>query len=692
MTKILCVDIETCSAASIRNGNAAYSEHESTRVWCVSFGIASTKHEKPTVYTWTPGQQLPKKIAQYIERGGLLLAHNAGFEMAIWRNILAPKFGWPLPKIEQWRDTQAVGVAANLPVSLEGLAKVFKGSPGKDMTGNKLMRSLAVATWNETHQRYDYPDSGDDAMLPELRRLIEYCEADVLATLFVWWRLPPMHSFELNVWHIDQRINQRGVGIDQEFVEKMANMAEMRKDLLATDVFRITGSLCANSTNPHALKLWLKDEGIELPVVAKRNKETGEVEKKETLAKDAVEKMLDVGDLEGAVYAVLDNRIEANKSASLAKLKRVPQMVSKDGRLRGALRYSIAHTGRWAGSGIQVHNLPKDKRSNKRSEHVRGLVRKGALNTLLLSEERPLDAMSQSLRAMLVAAPGKDLIAADYSAIEARVLAWLADAKPVLDIFDAGGDVYVSAAATIIGKAVEKVTKQDRQLGKVCTLALGYQMGVLKFIDTARRAPYWVTLDRKEAYRVQRAWRDNNPEIVAFWKEIEEACQNAVGNKGTVFEVGPHLKVRCNKKALMIQLPSGRVLRYWRPQVKRVKKEIVSVDEHGELVKNEFESMELQFFTVGKNKSRMTRESTYGGKLTENVTQAVARDLLAYALVALDSRGFDVVLHVHDSAAAEVDAGTRSVEEFCRRMGETPKWAAGCPVATEGYRSKFFKG
>lgn len=685
--KILCVDIETCSAADIKQGNDAYAQHESTRVWCVSFAAASKKGEKPTVFTWVPGMELPASIRKWITAGKLMLAHNAGFEMAIWRHILAPVFGWPAYKIEQWRDTQATAVAANLPVTLEGVAKVFKGSPGKDMAGNAEMRKLMKASWCDAFQRYVYPEPTDE----QIKRLITYCENDVIATLFVWWRMPPMINTELRLWHIDQRINQRGVAIDQEFVTQMANMAERRKELLASDVFRITGSLCANSTNPHALKLWLREMDVDLPVVAKKNN-AGETKKVETLSKDAVEKMLGEGNLNGAVRAVLDNRIEANKSTSLAKLKRVPKMVSSDGRLRGALRYSIAHTGRWASSGIQVHNMPKDKREDDRSEHVRRLIRTQNIDALLLTEERPLEAMSESLRAMLIAAPGHDLIAADYSAIEARVVAWLADSKPILDVFAAGEDIYIKAAATVMDIAVEKVTKQDRQLGKVCTLALGYGMGVLKFIDTARKAPYRVEMSRKEAYRVQRAWRENNPEIVQFWKELEDACQAAVNNRNTPIKVGPHLRIRCTKSALLIRLPSGRVLRYWQPRVKKAKKEIVAVDADGELVVHEFESMELQFKTVGKDKKSMVWESTYGGKLVENVTQAVARDLLGDALVKLEDKGFPIVLHVHDSAAAEVPAGERSVDEFEYWMGDKPKWAAGCPVKTEGYRSKHFQG
>lgn len=685
---ILCVDIETCSAASIKQGNDAYAEHESTRVWCVSFAWQDSKKGRLRKWSWRPGMKLHPQLRDWIASGNVMLAHNAGFEMAIWRHILTPQFGWPLYEIVQWRDTQACSVAANLPVTLEGVARVFKGSPGKDMAGNAEMRKLMKAEWDEAFQRYVYPEPTK----AQYDRLVTYCENDCIATLFVWWRVPQLSHVELAVWHLDQQINQRGVCIDTMFVEQMARMAEQRKALLSDDVFRITGSLCANSTNPHALKLWLKGMEIDLPVTTKKDKETGETKTVETLSKDAVQGLLDVGDLDGAVRAVLDNRIEANKSTSLAKLKRVPTMVGSDGRLRGAFRYCIATTGRWASSGIQVHNLPKDKRDEWRGSHVRDMIRNGALETLLLTEARPLEAMSESLRAMLVSAPGCDFVAADFSAIEARVVAWLAGSHDALAVFAAGQDIYIDAAAKVKGIDVSEVTKQDRQLGKVCTLALGYGMGVLKFIDTARSAPYHVELDRKEAWRAHRAWRDANPAIVGFWNELEKACQTAVINRGTKINVGAHITVVCNKRALLIRLPSGRVLRYWYPKVKKTKKEIVAVNAEGELATHEFESMELSFKTVGKNKTSMVRESTYGGKLVENVTQAVARDLLANSMLTLDAAGYELVLHVHDSAVAEVAEGEGSVEEFERLMDETPEWAAGCPVATEGYRAKHFQG
>lgn len=294
----------------------------------------------------------------------------------------------------------------------------------------------------------------------------------------------------------------------------------------------------------------------------------------------------------------------------------------------------------------------------------------------------PLEVMSWSLRSVLAAPPGKEIIGADFSAIEARCLAWLAGQQDVLDVLaDPKRDIYVEDAKAI--------GSDSRQLGKVCRLALGYGMGPIKFADTA--AGYGIKLPLKEARRVTLLWRKNNPSIVDLWETLEAACKDAIASPGRVLPVGSFVKVAASKECLMVRLPSGRTIRYWQPSTRLVNKKIQTVDEEGEIITLERESLELRFFTVGIDKVTMVPESTYGGKLVENITQAVARDLLAYALVALDDR-YPVVGHVHDSIVSEVPVGTGSVEEFCEIMATGPPWAPGLPLAASGYRSTRFKG
>ena len=304
------------------------------------------------------------------------------------------------------------------------------------------------------------------------------------------------------------------------------------------------------------------------------------------------------------------------------------------------------------------------------------------LDALKFLVDRPLEAVSWSLRSMICAAPGKELIAADWSAIEARVVAWLAGQADVLAVFARGEDIYVKAAADVGSK--------NRQLGKVCTLALGYGMGVLTFISTA--AGYNIGLAPKEARRIQKAWRDANSAIVGFWKAIEEAAKLAIEQPGTVFTAGK-IRAVSSKGCLGLVLPSGRTLRYWKPSVVMAKRKIQVVDDDGVIEEKEIEREEIRFFTMAQDKSSMAEESTYGGKLAENATQAVARDLLAAATVRVDRvKPYEIVMHVHDSLAAEVPAGAGDVDEFCRLLATPPPWAGGLPLAAEGYRSRYFRG
>lgn len=295
---------------------------------------------------------------------------------------------------------------------------------------------------------------------------------------------------------------------------------------------------------------------------------------------------------------------------------------------------------------------------------------------------KPLEVLSWSLRSVIAASPGKEIIGADFSAIEARVLAWLAGQDDVLAVLaDPKRDLYVEDARAI--------NSDSRQLGKVCRLALGYSMGPIKFRDTAKT--YGIDLALKEARRITLLWRKNNAHIVSLWEDLERACLDAVFAPRTLRSVGPFLKVAATPECLLIRLPSGRAIRYWRPSVRKVTKTIQTVDEEGEIVEMERESTVLRFYTAGMDGSGMAPEETYGGKLVENVTQAVARDLLGYAVLQLDP-SYPVVVHVHDSIASEVPCGTGSVEEFCKIMATSPAWAPGLPLAAEGYRATRFKG
>lgn len=688
---IIGVDIETCSAADLGDYGAwAYSLHPSTIVYVVSFCYTEGA-SVGAVWRWYPGQGLPPELCDYLAAGGQLLAHNAGFEHAIWSNILERDYAFPALNLEQWRDTQPVGHECNLPSKLEGLAGALGTPVQKDTEGARLMKRLAVA--REENGEFVYPHCTDI----DLERLSLYCDDDVLAMMGAWLKMKPLSVLEERVRRLDQRINARGVFLDQAFARKVRKLAEKRSGRLAAAAQTASDWALDDAVAAPALKRWLKHRGVAVPTVRKKNK-AGKWYDSETTDKRALGILLERADLPDDVRDVLNLRLEATKATSLGKLKRVETMVGADGRLRNAFQYCAANTGRWSSHGLQVHNLPKDKLSPAASKLVSAAIEQQDLDLLEIAETRPLAALSSKLRSVLSAAPGHDLIAADFSSVEACVCAWLAGQQDKLeflhDYFREIGRFRRGARTTkpqdLYEFAAESIGSDSRQLGKVAELALQYGMGDPKFASTA--TDWGVPLELKQAARVKRAWRGTNVMIVRFWKELENAAKAAVTARGSLHRVGK-LLVYANESCLFVQLPSGRRLRYWKPSVVVTTKKVKYVDkETEELVETEIEGPELRFWTQNPAKNGMTLETTYGGKLVENATQAVSRDLLAESMLRLEAASYPLVAHVHDSAASEVLAGAGDVDEFCFIMAQVPAWGEGCPIDADGYRDKRFRG
>lgn len=654
------IDLETASAADLKSCGAwAYSLHPSTRVLCAVFGRLRPDGTVET-RSWEPGQPVPR-----IAASDTMLAHNCTFERAIWQNVLTPRCGWPVMPAA-WEDTQAHAAAANLPVTLEGLGKALGAPVQKDIEGHNLMKQMCwldpVMRDGELH--YENPND-----TPANRaRLLAYCETDVVSMFAIWQRVPRMIVREKLVWELDQRINTRGLYLDREFVKRMQAMVQIRKRHLVGEAIDVSDGGLQNSTNPHRLKAWLKDQGH---AVKSSDRET-------------VLRVLATLEDDPQVRTVLENRLEASKAASLAKLNKVEQLVDpRDGRLRNSLQFCAAHTGRWSSRGLQIHNLPKDRRDKKIAAQCRELLVAGDVDGLIAIGQRPLEAASLALRSMIAAAPGHELIGADFSAIEARVIAWLAGQEDVVEAFrDPRRDVYVESAA--------KSGSTSRDYGKFKVLAMGYGMGPVKALAEAPK--YKLKLTPKEARKAVSDYRKENAEVKAFWGACETAVKAAIRSPGTVHPIGPYLKAAATDVCLLVQLPSGRAIRYWRPGIRKVVKTFEIIEEDGSISRTAPKEVEeICFFTASENAVEMDQEATYGGELAENFSSAVARDCLAEALVRLDSR-YPTVIHVHDSIASEVPEGTGSVEEFCSIMAQVPTWAPGLPLRAEGYRDKRFRG
>lgn len=682
---ILGLDIETCSAVDIKDGAPAYAAHPSTKVWCAVFVLSSSWKRALNTFRWTPGCELPAWVTDHCKAGRPVLAHYVGFEDAILEHILCPRQGWPKIHPHRWVDSAALAAACALPQALENLGETIGAETLKDAEGKKLMLSLAKAKPGTEPDTWVYPD-----VTPEqLNRLLDYCEKDVLCSLDCYWKLPKLPAAEANIVVLDRIINHRGVQIDLPFAESMAKLARKRETQLGIELVEMTEDL-ARLTGVAAMTDWLMEQGVEVPKVV-RHRADGTFESTHSLGRGVIADLLKSDDLPPQARRVLEIRAEASRLTSLAKIPRVKRMVSADGRLRGALRYGGAHTLRWSSKGIQLHNLARPSKAfRKVAPAFREAVVAGDIDAAT-AVWPVLEGLSYSLRSLVVAPPGKDLIGGDFAAIEARVLAWLVGQEDKLEVFrrfDATPPGPARDALDPYLIAAKKQGSEVRDFGKVLELALGYGMGEIRLQETARTM-VGLNLSLKECRKAKLGWRALNPLVPIFWQEIEDAFRDAITDPTAEIMVG-RVRVTGSASCIRIWLPSGRALHYWRPSTKNVIRKMKTVDAEGEIVESEVQMNEIRFYTAGGD--GMELESTYGGKLCENIVQAIARDLLRDALIRLAVTDYRVVLHVHDSICAEVSEGAGSVEDFCGIMAEAPQWAAGLPIAVEGYRSRHFKG
>lgn len=652
----LHIDFETYSAADLPVcGLDNYASDPTTGVHCMAFCF----DDEPVSVWIKPANLVFTRVMDHIKNGGIVVAHNAAFELAIWNKVCAPKYGWPILSPKQMRCTMAQAYAMSLPGSLEKAAAALGIPQQKDLAGARTMMQLAKS---KTDGTFWTPEEAPE----KFQRLYDYCKQDVEVERALDHRMMQLSEQEQQVWVLDQIINQRGIRVDLPSIENAIAMVEAEKARLDAAMLRTTGGVVGKCSEVQLLVKWIRTQGVEIKGLAKA---------------DVLDSLS--GDLPERVRAALNLRKEAAKS-STAKLLAMKNRASRDGRVRGCFQYHGASTGRWAHRGIQPGNLPRPRKLTKDDDENVRLVYE--INDLISRNEHRLidmlygptmDALADSVRGMIIANPGHELVAMDFSAIEARVLAWLAGQESVLDIFRTHGKIYEHAASGIYRKPLEEVTKAERQIGKVAVLALGYGGGVGAFQSMAR--VYGVKVEDSLADEIKRAWRDSHAKIVHYWHDLESAAINAV-ELGCVCKAGAagrQVVFKKNGSFLWCKLPSGRVLCYPYPVIKEL-----------ETPWGEMRSA-LHFMSVNGVTNKWEETKTYGGSLSENITQAVARDLLAEAMLRLEQNGYPVVMHVHDEAVVEIPASasndvTQHIEEI---MAEVPAWAAGLPVAAEGWRA-----
>ena len=640
------VDFETRSTVDLkRTGVYRYAQDKTTDVWCMAYAFDDAD---PKV--WRPVDELDPELVEYVKNGGELRAWNANFERTIWNDILAKKYGWPKTEVEQWVCTASEARAMALPGSLDLAAQVLGVQEQKDKEGANLMLRMARPRRVEPDGSIIWWD------VPErVLRLVEYCKQDVRTEVAIAKAIRRLTPQEQEVFWLDQKINDRGVMVDTKLAKAAKKLAAKATLEANRAVYDLTHGKVAKVTNVARLTDWLKEQGLQVT----------------SLGKDALRELQTLS--EGKVSEVLSLRADAGKS-SVAKLDSMLEAACRDSRVRGLLLYHGAATGRWAGRLVQPQNFPRGNVADP--EQYIDLILAGEYEAL--DAAHPImDIVSSLLRSCLVSAENKRLIAADFAAIEARVLAWLADEKLLLETFRTGGDVYKVMASKIYSIPVDAIEKHQRQVGKMAILGLGYGMGAKKFIDSCK-AQAGIELTEEQAKTVVQLYRNTNKNIVGLWQALNQGAIQAVKNQGSIQEVGL-IKFTQRGGYLWCVLPSKRPLAYARPRI--VERE-TPWGTTNEAVS--FEGMDS--FT-----KKWGRHDLYGGLITENVVQAVARDIMAEAMLRLEANGYPIIMSVHDELVAEVPEGFGSVAQFVSLMSELPSWAEGCPIDAEGYESKRYK-
>nr|WP_068432507.1 DNA polymerase [Magnetospirillum sp. XM-1]CUW38818.1 Putative Phage-like DNA polymerase\ len=660
-------DIETRGAVDLRKtGVYVYAQDPSTAVWCACYAFG----DEP-VQVWVEGQPCPPRIVEHVLAGGAIYAHNAAFERILWEFVLGPKYGWPVPKLEQFFCTMAMASVMALPRGLGDAAKALGLDVQKDDAGRRVMLQMCKPRNNAAVRATgDAPIWWNSA--EKLEKLIAYCKIDVEVERALTQRLKPLSDEERAIYLLDQKLNDRGVLVDMAAVKAASVVVEATAAKLNKELAKLTRHAVTSASQVAKMVAWLREQGVQAEKLDKQT--VGDlIEEDEDLVV-----MGDPNAMPPVARRVLEIRREAAKS-STAKLAAFAGRTCADGRMRANLLYHGASTGRWSGQGAQLQNLPRPSLKPKQQEFALGLFADHSPELVDLLVGPPMSVVSDCLRGIIVAPEGMELMACDFSNIEGRVVAWLAGQNDLVELFRSGGKIYEEMAGFIYDKPASEITKDgiERQLGKTAVLGCGYGMGAAKFQATCEKQG--IGIDDDLAKLAVAKYREKNDRIVAFWYDIEDAAIEAVRNPGQPVK-HRHITYGFDGKYLRCLLPSGRKLWYARPRI--------------EMDEKFFGKEGLTYLGVNSLTKKWGVQRTYGGRLVENITQAVARCLLASAMLRLEAAGYRSVLTVHDEIVAEVPEGWGSVSEMERLMSEVPAWAQVgrvLPVAAEGWRGKRYR-
>ncbi len=702
-------------------GASAYTQHESAEVLCMAYNLKAGEPKK----LWIPGMPPPQDLFDHIAARLPLEAHNSSFEYHVWVNICVPKMGWPELPQELLRCSASKCRAHGLPGALKDAGTALSIVKQKDKDGTRLLNKFSKPrnpTKNDLRRRIHPSQDPEDA-----NRLYAYCVRDIEAESEISERVPDLQPDELELWITDQRMNYRGVFIDMESVNNCIKLVELAFDKYNAELAEVTNGEVLTAKSIPALKKWAGTRGVEI----------------KSLTKETMPLLLARTDLPGDVHRAIELRALIG-SAAIEKLYAFRRRISKDSRMRDILMFCGAdRTGRFAGRGTQPQNLPnsgpavvqcekcgftlgpkwiesmngracqcggtlKDVEWNIEAvDYTLDRINSGRLSALADFEYcigDVVDTLSGCLRGMFSAAEGHDLICSDYSAIEAVVLAALAGEEWRMDVFRSHGKIYEMSASKISGVPFEEFEryKQEtgndhplrKKLGKVAELGSGYQGGYGAWMNfgadkaLGEEGDHLLPKEQFDAImkaRIQKnvkAWRAASPMIVKFWYGVEDAAKKCIQAPGSVQKFrGFDFWVQ--NDVMYVRLLSGRLLSYHKPSLRAEKS---------------FGRDTLKIIYWGNNSDYKKGPKgwceldTYGGKLTENLCQAVARDIMTFALVNLEKAGYPPVFHVHDEIISEIPKGHGSIKEFETIMATMPTWCADWPIrAAGGWRGRRYR-
>lgn len=655
----ISIDIETYSKIDLTKSGVYKYIEEDFEILLIAYAY---NDEEVKIIDLKNGEKIPPQFKKDLfDESIIKTAFNANFE----RVCLSKYFNKNLsPKM--FRCTQVHALYLGLPHGLDNVAKTLRLKEQKLEEGKNLIRFFMneknVALINSKENSKEKME-----VLKKYEEFKKYCINDVVVERSIKKVLEKVKipKIENKLWELDQEINDRGVLVDKKLLENACIYDSDFKEALIKKLKAITK--VENPKSNNQIKLYLKSLGLEVT----------------SLNKESVEKLLKSEEVLNnpkfeEIKEVLDLRSKLNKT-STKKYEAMKRCVCSDGRIRGLFQfYGANRTGRWAGRLVQVQNLPQNKLSNL--EEVRSIISNNYKNKLPSRDkyneynEDISNILSQLIRTTFIPKKNHRFIIADFSAIEARIIAYLSNEKWRLDVFNTHGKIYEASASKMFNVDINKITKESelRQKGKIAELALGYQGGVGALVSMGA---YNMNLCEEDLIEIVKAFRSSNINIVKLWKKVERAFIQAVKDK-TVVNIDKNISFIYEGNILFIKLPSGRRLSYIRPRVD---------------FNNSFNKYVITYEGVDSISKKQTRLTTYGGKLVENIVQAIARDILGYAMLNLKDRGFDIVMHIHDEIVVEVENKVSSVEEICEIMCEENPYLKDLTLKADGFESMYYK-